>query len=127
MSSRVRAGQEPERLHLYVLNGRNITSHLHAYQVTHTHTHSWLRMLHCFNVLWLHVVDPAVTCNHGNGGCQHTCEDTESGPICRCHARYTLQPDKRSCVGKHTVDMFNTGNVKSRQTQGCSQRTNTRL
>ncbi|XP_019131933.2 signal peptide, CUB and EGF-like domain-containing protein 2 isoform X6 [Larimichthys crocea] len=39
-----------------------------------------------------------LTCNHGNGGCQHTCEDTESGPICRCHARYTLQPDKRSCV-----------------------------
>ncbi|XP_045889479.1 signal peptide, CUB and EGF-like domain-containing protein 2 isoform X5 [Micropterus dolomieu] len=39
-----------------------------------------------------------LTCNHGNGGCQHTCEDTESGPICRCHVRYTLQPDKRSCV-----------------------------
>ncbi|XP_076011770.1 signal peptide, CUB and EGF-like domain-containing protein 2 isoform X3 [Genypterus blacodes] len=39
-----------------------------------------------------------LTCNHGNGGCQHTCEDTEHGPICRCHARYTLQPDRRSCV-----------------------------
>ncbi|XP_039651847.1 signal peptide, CUB and EGF-like domain-containing protein 2 isoform X3 [Perca fluviatilis] len=39
-----------------------------------------------------------LTCNHGNGGCQHTCEDTENGPICRCHARYTLQPDKRSCI-----------------------------
>uniref|UniRef100_A0A8C5D9V5 Signal peptide, CUB and EGF-like domain-containing protein 2 n=1 Tax=Gouania willdenowi TaxID=441366 RepID=A0A8C5D9V5_GOUWI len=38
-----------------------------------------------------------LTCNHGNGGCQHTCEDTEIGPICRCHPRYTLQPDKRSC------------------------------
>uniref|UniRef100_A0A8D3BJ45 Signal peptide, CUB and EGF-like domain-containing protein 3 n=1 Tax=Scophthalmus maximus TaxID=52904 RepID=A0A8D3BJ45_SCOMX len=39
-----------------------------------------------------------LTCNHGNGGCQHTCEDTENGPICRCHLRYTLQPDRRSCV-----------------------------
>ncbi|XP_047436704.1 signal peptide, CUB and EGF-like domain-containing protein 2 isoform X5 [Mugil cephalus] len=39
-----------------------------------------------------------LTCNHGNGGCQHTCEDTENGPICRCHVRYALQPDKRSCV-----------------------------
>ncbi|XP_033484203.1 signal peptide, CUB and EGF-like domain-containing protein 2 isoform X4 [Epinephelus lanceolatus] len=39
-----------------------------------------------------------LTCNHGNGGCQHTCEDTENGPICRCHVRYTLQPDKRSCL-----------------------------
>ncbi|XP_041651143.1 signal peptide, CUB and EGF-like domain-containing protein 2 isoform X9 [Cheilinus undulatus] len=42
--------------------------------------------------------DCILTCNHGNGGCQHTCEDTENGPICRCHVRYTLQPDKRSCV-----------------------------
>ncbi|XP_041847223.1 signal peptide, CUB and EGF-like domain-containing protein 2 isoform X4 [Melanotaenia boesemani] len=42
--------------------------------------------------------DCILTCNHGNGGCQHTCEDTEDGPICKCHVRYTLQPDKKSCV-----------------------------
>ncbi|XP_077419237.1 signal peptide, CUB and EGF-like domain-containing protein 2 isoform X7 [Vanacampus margaritifer] len=42
--------------------------------------------------------DCILTCNHGNGGCQHTCEDTDSGPICKCHVRYTLQPDRRSCV-----------------------------
>jgi len=41
-----------------------------------------------------------VTCNHGNGGCQHICEDTEQGPICRCHVRYTLHADGRTCVGK---------------------------
>ncbi|XP_057703486.1 signal peptide, CUB and EGF-like domain-containing protein 2 isoform X4 [Corythoichthys intestinalis] len=39
-----------------------------------------------------------LTCNHGNGGCQHTCEDTDNGPICKCHVRYALQPDRRSCV-----------------------------
>uniref|UniRef100_A0A3P9QIY2 Signal peptide, CUB domain, EGF-like 2 n=1 Tax=Poecilia reticulata TaxID=8081 RepID=A0A3P9QIY2_POERE len=42
--------------------------------------------------------DCILTCNHGNGGCQHTCEDTEDGSICRCHVRYTLQPDKKTCV-----------------------------
>ncbi|XP_047218352.1 signal peptide, CUB and EGF-like domain-containing protein 2 [Girardinichthys multiradiatus] len=42
--------------------------------------------------------DCILTCNHGNGGCQHTCEDTEDGPTCRCHVRYTLQPDKKTCV-----------------------------
>uniref|UniRef100_A0A8C5C8W0 Signal peptide, CUB domain, EGF-like 2 n=1 Tax=Gadus morhua TaxID=8049 RepID=A0A8C5C8W0_GADMO len=42
--------------------------------------------------------DCIITCNHGNGGCQHICEDMEDGPICRCHVRYTLQPDKSSCV-----------------------------
>uniref|UniRef100_A0A8C9ZM94 Signal peptide, CUB and EGF-like domain-containing protein 2 n=1 Tax=Sander lucioperca TaxID=283035 RepID=A0A8C9ZM94_SANLU len=52
-----------------------------------------------------------LTCNHGNGGCQHTCEDTENGPICRCHARYTLQSDKRSCIATtesadHNVTSF---------------------
>ncbi|GAA6073351.1 signal peptide, CUB and EGF-like domain-containing protein 2 [Tachysurus ichikawai] len=40
-----------------------------------------------------------LTCNHGNGACHHVCEDTEHGPMCRCHARYTLQTDARSCVG----------------------------
>uniref|UniRef100_A0AAV2LN63 Signal peptide, CUB and EGF-like domain-containing protein 2 n=1 Tax=Knipowitschia caucasica TaxID=637954 RepID=A0AAV2LN63_KNICA len=39
-----------------------------------------------------------LTCIHGNGGCQHTCEDTDQGPICKCHPRYTLQSDKRSCL-----------------------------
>ncbi|KAM4596513.1 signal peptide, CUB and EGF-like domain-containing protein 2 isoform 1-T1 [Fundulus diaphanus] len=42
--------------------------------------------------------DCLLTCNHGNGGCQHTCEDAEDGPVCRCHVRYTLQPDKKTCV-----------------------------
>ncbi|XP_054892398.1 signal peptide, CUB and EGF-like domain-containing protein 2 isoform X3 [Poeciliopsis prolifica] len=42
--------------------------------------------------------DCILTCNHGNGGCQHTCEDTEDGPTCRCHVRYSLQPDKKTCV-----------------------------
>uniref|UniRef100_A0A3B5M4I3 Signal peptide, CUB domain, EGF-like 2 n=1 Tax=Xiphophorus couchianus TaxID=32473 RepID=A0A3B5M4I3_9TELE len=51
--------------------------------------------------------DCILTCNHGNGGCQHTCEDTEDGPFCRCHVRYTLQPDKKTCVGKH---LCKTGN-----------------
>uniref|UniRef100_A0A673ZGH0 Signal peptide, CUB domain, EGF-like 2 n=1 Tax=Salmo trutta TaxID=8032 RepID=A0A673ZGH0_SALTR len=46
-----------------------------------------------------------LTCNHGNGGCQHTCEDMEQGPICRCHVRYTLHPDGRSCVGKINQDI----------------------
>ncbi|XP_034164309.2 signal peptide, CUB and EGF-like domain-containing protein 2 isoform X2 [Pangasianodon hypophthalmus] len=44
-----------------------------------------------------------LTCNHGNGGCQHVCEDTEHGPVCRCHARYTLQTDGRSCVERDDV------------------------
>ncbi|KAG9352391.1 hypothetical protein JZ751_020804 [Albula glossodonta] len=39
-----------------------------------------------------------LTCNHGNGGCQHMCDDTDHGPICRCHARYALHADGRSCV-----------------------------
>uniref|UniRef100_A0AAZ3PBH9 Signal peptide, CUB domain, EGF-like 2 n=1 Tax=Oncorhynchus tshawytscha TaxID=74940 RepID=A0AAZ3PBH9_ONCTS len=45
-----------------------------------------------------------LTCNHGNGGCQHTCEDMEQGPICRCHVRYTLHPDGRSCVENCAVN-----------------------
>ncbi|MBN3322446.1 SCUB2 protein, partial [Atractosteus spatula] len=39
-----------------------------------------------------------LTCNHGNGGCQHSCEDTDLGPICRCHQKFVLHSDGKSCV-----------------------------
>lgn len=71
---------------------------------TPRHTH----LIHLFQFMMLHVVYSAVTCNHGNGACQHTCEDTEHGPVCKCHPRYTLQPDKRSCVGKQTTNWMYT-------------------
>ncbi|XP_052057345.1 signal peptide, CUB and EGF-like domain-containing protein 2 isoform X2 [Apodemus sylvaticus] len=42
--------------------------------------------------------DCILTCNHGNGGCQHSCEDTAEGPECSCHPRYRLHTDGRSCL-----------------------------
>ncbi|XP_029438203.1 signal peptide, CUB and EGF-like domain-containing protein 2 isoform X4 [Rhinatrema bivittatum] len=42
--------------------------------------------------------DCILTCNHGNGGCQHTCEDADEGPVCRCHQKYTLRSDGRTCL-----------------------------
>uniref|UniRef100_A0A8C5ASP6 Signal peptide, CUB domain, EGF-like 2 n=1 Tax=Gadus morhua TaxID=8049 RepID=A0A8C5ASP6_GADMO len=54
-------------------------------------------------------ISTCVTCNHGNGGCQHICEDMEDGPICRCHVRYTLQPDKSSCVDIDECELHNGG------------------
>uniref|UniRef100_A0A8D0N633 Signal peptide, CUB and EGF-like domain-containing protein 2 n=1 Tax=Sus scrofa TaxID=9823 RepID=A0A8D0N633_PIG len=38
-----------------------------------------------------------VTCGHGNGGCQHSCEDTAAGPECSCHPQSELHVDGRSC------------------------------
>uniref|UniRef100_A0A669DWA6 Signal peptide, CUB domain, EGF-like 1 n=1 Tax=Oreochromis niloticus TaxID=8128 RepID=A0A669DWA6_ORENI len=32
--------------------------------------------------------DCTLTCNYGNGGCQHTCNDTDTGPVCGCHQKY---------------------------------------
>ncbi|XP_058256140.1 signal peptide, CUB and EGF-like domain-containing protein 2 isoform X3 [Hemibagrus wyckioides] len=54
-----------------------------------------------------------LTCNHGNGGCHHVCEDTEHGPVCRCHARYTLQTDTRSCVERDDVTSSSDHNATS--------------
>ncbi|MED6231597.1 hypothetical protein ATANTOWER_032275 [Ataeniobius toweri] len=42
----------------------------------------------------------AVTCNYGNGGCQHICEDTDTGPVCGCHQKYALHSDSKTCIGK---------------------------
>uniref|UniRef100_A0AAR2LLY3 Signal peptide, CUB and EGF-like domain-containing protein 2 n=1 Tax=Pygocentrus nattereri TaxID=42514 RepID=A0AAR2LLY3_PYGNA len=42
--------------------------------------------------------DCRLTCNYGNGGCQHTCEDTEVGPVCGCHQKYALHSDSKTCI-----------------------------
>ncbi|XP_003470606.1 signal peptide, CUB and EGF-like domain-containing protein 1 isoform X2 [Cavia porcellus] len=42
--------------------------------------------------------DCALTCNYGNGGCQHSCEDTDTGPMCGCHQKYALHSDGRTCI-----------------------------
>uniref|UniRef100_A0A3Q1JSX5 Signal peptide, CUB and EGF-like domain-containing protein 2 n=1 Tax=Anabas testudineus TaxID=64144 RepID=A0A3Q1JSX5_ANATE len=44
--------------------------------------------------------DCTLTCNYGNGGCQHLCDDTETGPECSCHPIYVLHTDSKSCIGK---------------------------
>ncbi|KAL2806510.1 signal peptide, CUB and EGF-like domain-containing protein 2 isoform 2 precursor [Daubentonia madagascariensis] len=42
--------------------------------------------------------DCILTCNHGNGGCQHSCEDTADGPECSCHPHYRVHANGRSCL-----------------------------
>uniref|UniRef100_A0A8C8SYT5 Signal peptide, CUB domain and EGF like domain containing 2 n=1 Tax=Pelusios castaneus TaxID=367368 RepID=A0A8C8SYT5_9SAUR len=42
--------------------------------------------------------DCILTCNHGNGGCQHTCEDADDGPICGCHPKYIVHSDGKTCL-----------------------------
>ncbi|XP_074811118.1 signal peptide, CUB and EGF-like domain-containing protein 2 isoform X4 [Natator depressus] len=44
--------------------------------------------------------DCILTCNHGNGGCQHTCEDADDGPICGCHPKYAVHSDGKTCLEK---------------------------
>uniref|UniRef100_A0A5F9CK44 EGF-like domain-containing protein n=1 Tax=Oryctolagus cuniculus TaxID=9986 RepID=A0A5F9CK44_RABIT len=44
--------------------------------------------------------DCTLTCNYGNGGCQHSCEDTDTGPTCGCHQKYALHSDGRTCIGE---------------------------
>ncbi|ELK33785.1 Signal peptide, CUB and EGF-like domain-containing protein 3, partial [Myotis davidii] len=39
-----------------------------------------------------------MTCNYGNGGCQHTCDDTEQGPRCGCHVKFVLHTDGKTCI-----------------------------
>ncbi|XP_038636681.1 signal peptide, CUB and EGF-like domain-containing protein 1 isoform X1 [Scyliorhinus canicula] len=41
-----------------------------------------------------------LTCNYGNGGCQHTCDDADNGPVCGCHQKYALHSDGKTCIEK---------------------------
>ncbi|XP_078537107.1 signal peptide, CUB and EGF-like domain-containing protein 2 isoform X8 [Lissotriton helveticus] len=51
-----------------------------------------------------------LTCNHGNGGCQHTCDDTDDGPVCGCHPKYTLHTDGKTCLEKDEMVIENSEN-----------------
>uniref|UniRef100_A0A670J9Q8 Signal peptide, CUB domain and EGF like domain containing 3 n=1 Tax=Podarcis muralis TaxID=64176 RepID=A0A670J9Q8_PODMU len=42
--------------------------------------------------------DCKLTCNYGNGGCQHTCDDTDQGPKCGCHVKFVLHSDGKTCI-----------------------------
>uniref|UniRef100_A0AAZ3SCZ9 Signal peptide, CUB and EGF-like domain-containing protein 1 n=1 Tax=Oncorhynchus tshawytscha TaxID=74940 RepID=A0AAZ3SCZ9_ONCTS len=42
--------------------------------------------------------DCSLTCNYGNGGCQHMCDDTDVGPVCGCHQKYALHSDSKTCI-----------------------------
>ncbi|XP_072278437.1 signal peptide, CUB and EGF-like domain-containing protein 2 isoform X1 [Pyxicephalus adspersus] len=48
--------------------------------------------------------DCILTCAHGNGECQHTCNDTDSGPECSCHPKFTLLEDGKSCAEKEELE-----------------------
>uniref|UniRef100_A0A8C0V8M0 Signal peptide, CUB domain and EGF like domain containing 2 n=1 Tax=Cyanistes caeruleus TaxID=156563 RepID=A0A8C0V8M0_CYACU len=39
-----------------------------------------------------------LTCNHGNGGCQHSCDDADNGPVCGCHPKYVMHLDGKTCL-----------------------------
>lgn len=52
------------------------------------------------STLMLAMCFPIVTCNYGNGGCQHICEETDHGPKCSCHMKFVLHSDGKTCVGE---------------------------
>ncbi|XP_069479790.1 signal peptide, CUB and EGF-like domain-containing protein 2 isoform X9 [Ambystoma mexicanum] len=54
--------------------------------------------------------DCILTCNHGNGGCQHACDDTDDGPTCGCHPKYTLHSDGKTCLEKEELVIENSEN-----------------
>ena len=39
-------------------------------------------------------------CLDNNGGCSHTCSNSEGSYHCACPAGYLLQPDNHNCTGK---------------------------
>lgn len=39
-------------------------------------------------------------CSSSNGGCQHTCANTDGSFYCSCQTGYELEPDRKSCKDK---------------------------
>lgn len=57
-------------------------------------------VLLCVKILMRVIRFSIVTCNYGNGGCQHICEETDHGPKCSCHMKFVLHSDGKTCVGE---------------------------
>uniref|UniRef100_A0A8D3CVU1 Signal peptide, CUB and EGF-like domain-containing protein 2 n=1 Tax=Scophthalmus maximus TaxID=52904 RepID=A0A8D3CVU1_SCOMX len=55
-----------------------------------------------------------LTCNYGNGGCQHTCDDTDTGPVCGCHQKYALHSDSKTCIGNSEFNATSVADVDKR-------------
>uniref|UniRef100_A0AAZ3P5F4 Signal peptide, CUB and EGF-like domain-containing protein 1 n=1 Tax=Oncorhynchus tshawytscha TaxID=74940 RepID=A0AAZ3P5F4_ONCTS len=59
--------------------------------------------------------DCSLTCNYGNGGCQHMCDDTDVGPVCGCHQKYALHSDSKTCIERDEAAIesseFNTTSI----------------
>ncbi|XP_059150899.1 signal peptide, CUB and EGF-like domain-containing protein 1 isoform X2 [Physella acuta] len=51
------------------------------------------------------------SCELGNGGCQHKCNNTKDGPVCSCAPRYILNPDAKTCTDVDECE---------KKTDGCS-------
>ena len=45
-----------------------------------------------------------ITCADGFGGCEHQCEDTDTGPVCQCNTGYELAANEQSCAGEFYVN-----------------------
>lgn len=73
------------------------------------HGHTEAKSHHVFQRCWKYsggvtCIFFLVTCNHGNGGCQHTCDDADNGPVCGCHPKYIMHVDGKTCLGQYTVE-----------------------
>ena len=45
-------------------------------------------------------------CRNMNGQCQHICIDNKNKVTCTCYPGFSLDSDKRSCIGKYKFDVF---------------------
>ena len=50
-----------------------------------------------------HVSPDIDRCEKNNGGCEHWCNDTDTGVICDCDEGFILQVNGKGCQGKTTI------------------------
>ena len=55
---------------------------------------NWSSSIFNFNV-----ISDVNECDSSNGGCEHTCKNTEGAHYCLCNTGYQLQTDDKSCKG----------------------------
>ena len=62
--------------------------------------HGWASFkLDCKTVIHCHILLDIDECAEDNGGCNHTCTNTDGSFKCSCPDGYLLLDDEKSCSG----------------------------
>ena len=88
--------RHPYHIYAHIFKYTQSYTHTHAHAHVHTtHTHT-CKHTHRYK-LFIHNIIDIDECDTNNGGCEHTCTNSDGSYTCSCNTGYTLDLDDEGC------------------------------